>query len=231
MVTFVLVDYDNLPQRLQAAGLVALANLADLAVCRALPDPEDVYIRLYGGWYDIQGLSRKGTIVSQEMAAYCPTLKLSADGTIRRLHCELASSLVALESYVFPATVRTRAGIRKVRVVQHPDGCANPALCSRNSVVSWTNGYCPDASCPVKARETFQYREQKLVDTLIACDLITLAQRSTATAVFLVSEDDDLVPPMLLAGQFSNRIWHLRTQRQRNRIYDVVLSRKALPGF
>ena len=75
MVTFVLVDYDNLPQRLQAAGLVALANLADLAVCRALPDPEDVYIRLYGGWYDIQGLSRKGDYRQSRDGGVLPNFK------------------------------------------------------------------------------------------------------------------------------------------------------------
>ena len=41
--------------------------------------------------------------------------------------------------------------------------------------------------------------QQKLVDTLICCDLLSLCT-DPGTSVFLVSDDDDFVPALLLAG-------------------------------
>ena len=46
---FALIDYDNLPQPIRNAGLVALAWRIEAHVLAAVTGAGDIYIRLYGG--------------------------------------------------------------------------------------------------------------------------------------------------------------------------------------
>ena len=56
--------------------------------------PQEVNVRLYGGWFDDQGLSRDGTRLSQEVGQSFPLSLVGLDGKMRYVRCEIASSLV-----------------------------------------------------------------------------------------------------------------------------------------
>jgi uncharacterized LabA/DUF88 family protein len=80
----------------------------------------------------------------------------------------------------------------------------------------------------VGSYEAFKCYQQKLVDTLICCDLVSLAVVDPATPVFLISEDDDFVPALLLAGIRGAAIWHVRTKGGKIRLYDQMLIQRGV---
>lgn len=53
--------------------------------------------------------------------------------------------------------------------------------------------------CQVTAQSAFVSAEQKMVDTLLACDLIDLVLSADVTHITVVSGDTDFVPPILFA--------------------------------
>jgi uncharacterized LabA/DUF88 family protein len=71
-------------------------------------------------------------------------------------------------------------------------------------------------------------KQQKLVDILLCCDLLTLATSDAKAIIFLLSEDDDFVPALLLAGSHTKDVWHVRTQPKKPRLYDALLLRNGV---
>jgi hypothetical protein len=51
----------------------------------------------------------------------------------------------------------------------------------------------------VTAETAFVTREQKMVDTLMACDLLDLAHDQEVVAIAVVTSDLDLLPPLIHA--------------------------------
>jgi uncharacterized LabA/DUF88 family protein len=90
--------------------------------------------------------------------------------------------------------------------------CANPAACGIQAVAQWSRGRCHVAGCSVPAQSVFTYNEQKLVDTLLCCDLIVLAMRRPKTGVFLISDDDDMIPAVLLGSRLGGAVHILETK-------------------
>ena len=228
MQVHVLVDFHNLPSSLQAGSPESLARVIDALIVSHCPSAREVNIRLYGGWYNEQGLSRDGTRLSQEVGASFPLSLLGPGGEVRYVRCEIASSLVDSRSDVFPATLRHRHGIDLLMRDPHPVRCVDPANCTVPVVLKWSRNGCPTPGCPVTSFEAFRCIQQKLVDTLVCCDLLSLALPDPATAVFLVSEDDDFVPALLLAAQRGAAIWHVRTKPAKVRLYDQLMVQRGV---
>jgi hypothetical protein len=61
------IDYDNLPRPVIQQGLLALARTLDSIITTASPDPADILLRLYGGWYNGAGLTNTGSLLVQEI--------------------------------------------------------------------------------------------------------------------------------------------------------------------
>ena len=224
MSVLVLVDYHNLPSKLVRHGLVSLWHRLQTTISSQLHDDmRDITLRLYGGWYDEQGLSRDGDRVARSIGAAFPMTVRRPSG-LQRIHCELASSLLALREHIFPATVRFRKGLKRATASSsRPADCGHPDQCATLSVLGWINGHCPDAGCQVETITAFHRREQKLVDTLMCCDLVSFSMNPTTAPIFVVSEDDDFVPAMLLARHLGADIVHIRTVKNRRRVYDDLL--------
>jgi hypothetical protein len=206
----------------------ALARAIDALIVSHYPGTREVNIRLYGGWYEEQGLSRDGTRLTQELGALFPLFLIGADGEIRYVRCEIASTLVNSRSDVFPATLRHRHGIDVFIRDPHPARCIDSANCTVPIVMRWSRNGCPTPGCPVTSFEAFRCIQQKLVDTLICCDLLSLAVPAPNTSVFLISEDDDFVPALLLAAARGAAIWHVRTKRTKVRLYDHLLIQRGV---
>lgn len=223
MDAHVLIDYDNLTALFQRMSLRTLALRIQATADQQCSTLNDIFIRLYGGWYGPAGLTNKGTRLAQEIRLTFPLLMPVAGSQIRRIHCEIASSLVASRGFVLPNTFRERPGIRgKLRLIPHKS-CVNSALCTAAHVVHWSNGRCPEQGCQVTAKEVFAYYEQKLVDTLLCCDLIALANQSPTVATFVISDDDDMVPAFLMAGLASGHVWQLQMRRMNSRPYAMAM--------
>ena len=228
MRAVVLIDYYNLPNRLTGGGPTALWNLLRPAITRVLGQNErSISIRLYGGWYDEKGLTRDGDQLIRDIGQGFPLVIKRTSG-LQRIQCEIASSLLIRPNELFPATVRTRNGLRRGTIARRPRACNNLNSCSISTVRHWLRGQCPEHACPVTSENVFRRREQKLVDSLISCDLITIAHSSPQSPALIVTEDDDLVPSMLLALHLGGLVYHVRTVVRRQRFYDQILLRSGV---
>src|SRR5437762_159116 len=87
-----------------------LARTLDQLVQAHVPNTDEVHIRLYGGWYDEVGLSNDGSRLTQDIGRDFPIALSGLGGQMRRIYCEIASSLVESRSDLFPATVRNTHG-------------------------------------------------------------------------------------------------------------------------
>lgn len=193
MPAVVLIDYDNLPNRLTRNGPSGLWNRLQPAITQALGQHErSITLRLYGGWYDRKGLTRDGDRFARDIGQAFPRV-INYPSGLQRIHCEIVSSLLINPKQIFPATVRTRGGLRRGTRTRRPPNCNNPNSCSISEVNAWLRGKCPEHACPVSSDDVFRRLEQKLVDSLISCDLITIAHNSPQSPALLVTEDDDLV--------------------------------------
>src|ERR1035438_976313 len=222
MEAFALVDYDNLPITVQQAGMNNLAHQIDVVAKAADPSLSDLHIRLYGGWYTQAGLTKKGTQLSQEIGTTFPIPLMHSSGTRRYLRCEIASALLSSPSDVFYATLRRRAGMRSRLASKSPMWCANPSGCTIQACVRWSQGSCSVAGCSVVSTEAFEYYEQKLVDTLLCCDLVhlSLAQNDP---IYVISDDDDMTPAILIDRKYATFISHLRRSTAIAKAYDPIL--------
>jgi hypothetical protein len=222
MEAFALVDYDNLPSIVQQAGLHNLAHQIDVVAQAGNPGLSDLHIRLYGGWYTHAGLTNKGTLLSQAIGATFPIPLMASGGTRRYLRCEIASALLCSPADIFYATLRQRAGMRSRLTAKTPIWCANPGGCTIQASVRWSRGSCSVAGCSVVPTEAFEYYEQKLVDTLLCCDLVylSLAQNDP---IYVISDDDDMTPAILMASKYANFVSHLRRPPVVPRVYDPIL--------
>ena len=222
MDAFALVDYDNLPGTLQKAGLQVLATLIDAVAQKGDPGMGDLYIRLYGGWYTYGGLTKRGTRLSQEIGTTFPIPLQGSGGARRYLRCEIASALLSSPAEMFHATLRQRSGTRSRLTAKSPTWCANPGACTIQASVRWSQGSCPVAGCTVNQSEAFEYQEQKLVDTLLCCDLIHLSLVKK-DPIFVVSDDDDMTPAILMASKHARLVSHLRRPPLAPKLYDPIL--------
>ena len=137
---------------------------------------------------------------------------------MRRIRSVLASGNLDTPTLVFDRTVRRRKGIpsfsRGVFV------CSYPGSCKADTVIQWLRTKaCPQSGCNVTAADAFYKDQQKLVDTLLVTDLLSIARNPSNDLIVVVTEDDDMVPSMLVAASWKARVQHLR-ESNRMRAYD-----------
>ncbi len=205
----ILVDLDNVhpPGSTALAGpelrhsLLTLITLA----CDSVPRIGVITVRLYGGWMSGGVLSRMGSEVAAAMAMADPFPLLHTNGVSVRGTVELATSLLAAPAFVLQDTYRHRGSVPRLRLSGPiPPGCQrDPVACPARILKQFTKGpgsLCPADACGVTATSAFVAHEQKMVDTLLSCDLLAAAEDEGISAVFLVSGDTDFVPPLLYAA-------------------------------
>ena len=214
-VCLVAVDYDNAfppstdftPEEVSQRMTTWLQLLENL-----LPDVGQFDVRLYGGWYDDLDLSRKGS----EVASLLPQLpqfpRILPSGRILRGTIEMAGAPLFGPMAPLLETYRVRGSLPRVRVAPRPlpESCAHEASASCPAMVlkSFTRHgarECPVAACSSRAADVFISHEQKMVDTMIATDIVASSlMPELYEAIAVVSGDSDFVPPMLTAHRLGD---------------------------
>jgi uncharacterized LabA/DUF88 family protein len=225
---YLLIDYYNLPPRIRNGGVASAVMQIEAVAQSAVPGSDETHARLYGGWYDESGLSRDGTKLTQQIMLEFPRTYRGPRGALRRVTCEIASSLVQVPSNPFPATVRIHRGIERFLRLPAPPACADSAGCTVPSVLEWSRKGCPTPGCRVVGADAFAYKRQKLVDVLLCCDLLALATGQADNSVFLVSEDDDFIPALVQARLSGATVSHVRSKPKKVRVYDAMLYRSGI---
>lgn len=234
---FALVDYFNVaPLRRGStptyadhlAAVEALVESLVKATGNLAPRPEELRIRLYGGWHSAvsDGATEAGEILSSIARKYFPTRRPL------RLFLQLADSLLALPEDLLPHTLRYWRGLQPFSLNSVENTCPlEPSSCPLHALEKWRRGKCPMfESCQVRTSDVADSIRQKLVDTSLVADVITLAHESEAW-IAAVSNDDDILPGALVASRYNSRTLLVRYNRLSASPYDYLLERRGIKYF
>lgn len=210
----VLVDYDNAfppNAKMQPEEIAVQVERWLRQIASAYRDLRTFEVRMYGGWYDDQNLSRHGSEVAK-IIALMPKFPIRlSNGQLVRGTIGLATNLLtARDAVPLLGTYRQRGSLPRVRLSAHPypSGCARidatcPAAILRSFTKS-TRRECPVDSCGLVSSDAFVLHEQKMVDTLLATDILAAGRLNPGySLVVVVSGDSDFVPPLLNAREFN----------------------------
>jgi len=218
----IFIDYDNLEHHQKTNGILAVVTKALIQVpLGSITTRAKCEVRVYGGWYEGTQITRLAQNVTVEIQRDFPkVVRLPVAGREHVLvstNAELAVALLQEPGYHLFNTYRRKRKPSNVRVLR-PDqvGCADPDCVLPLLKKLLKSGTCPKNGCGVEGENLVYRNEQKIVDTMLCCDLIHAA-RGDADRLILVSGDDDFLPPLrtiLLGGSEAIR-FHPKPNRQR----------------
>lgn len=164
-----------------------------------------VDIRLYGGWYRGDILTQRASILQQYLSLIKIFPKIVSDQVIIKGSIEIATTLIVSPSLLFENTLREKNGIARIQVKNEKmsaECSKNPSQCPVKILHKFTkekSKVCGLNSCTVIHSEIIKGYEQKMVDTMMACDTLFIIQDERIIGIFLVSNDTDVIPPLIQA--------------------------------
>jgi uncharacterized LabA/DUF88 family protein len=178
-----------------------------------------VAVRLYGGWFEQSRLTKRAQDLLAEMAKSFPMMVQVGRGEDSRktiVQVTLARALVVEPQYELPNTYRLRGVPPLLSPAQLPlRRCANMSHCRLVDTLSLlATGLCPGSGCSVPIDRVMTKPEQKLVDTMLTADLVSLSH-SSCQVVVVVSTDDDLLPGIRVALHQGLIVHHVHTDKSR----------------
>jgi uncharacterized LabA/DUF88 family protein len=168
-------------------------------------DFNSVQIRLYGGWYKETIFTKVASEVQQILSQVNVFPKTTSKGNLNG-SIELATSLYIKPEFVWGYTYKETQGVKRIRINHEcvDDLCkANRTTCPKYLLYKFTESKerkCGVVGCENLQKDVFKGAEQKMVDTLIACDIITTSEDETVIGVLVISDDQDLLPSLALAS-------------------------------
>jgi uncharacterized LabA/DUF88 family protein len=198
----IIVDFDNrFPGDIYAYPATEIEFLLKNTIStiyRTEPNVKYIKIRLYGGWYSGSNLTNRASALLSYMASFdlFPLIlrERKIDGDI-----EMVKSLFE-SGYIWGDTYKERRGLPRVRIDHGSKGdlCdANKQQCPLHvlyKIMKNKHTPCHIDGCTTICQNVFFRREQKMVDTMIACDIILLAEKEEVECIYLISDDIDHLP-------------------------------------
>lgn len=195
------IDYDNLEKTQKTAGILNVVSAALIKLSDTFTTNRGTCeVRLYGGWFEGENLSSLSQTLSANIQSDFPTLirtKLR-DGSIciLRATAELAFSLLEEPSHQLFNTYRRKGRPSNIRVETPSNvGCSSTSCPLPLAKKLLQKGSCPTEGCTSGGSPLIYRHEQKLVDTMLTCDLMYLSSKEYSK-IILVSADDDFLPPI-----------------------------------
>lgn len=208
-----LVDVDNYDELREVTDDNAFGSrLMDLtrdllSICASQVD--QLTIRLYGGWFDGAAMTKRASEFAKLAQRGDPFPILTAERRVSG-HVELAVGPVAAPGMILPHTYRRRGTAPRLKRTPgfSDPSCCGDAACSAKRLAAWSEGprkQCPTPDCTVTYADAFFGSEQKMIDALLAMDLIEMVTFGQMDAVAVVSDDTDFIPAMLYAVHRGDR--------------------------
>lgn len=195
----VFIDYDNLTVLQKRAGLLDVITKALLASpLKTHSAMGHCDVRVYGGWYEGSSLTPLAQRIAAELQADFPTLLrcLTVHNTVCALstQAELAWALVEEPTHHLLDTYRKKRFPYNLRFTDPAGLGCRATHCPLSSLpLLFNTECCPEASCAITLGDILHRAEQKLVDTMLTCDMIHTANQP-GDLVIVISDDDDLLP-------------------------------------
>lgn len=204
----VIIDFDNFfgtdLNRITSESLeLSFSELVNFCEGK-FRDFDSISIRLYGGWYNEMSLTKQASTLQQLLYNVCVFPKVQK-GIIINGSIEMVSELHGIPGFKWGYTYKETNGIKRVRIdFDKVDEC-----CSKNrdtcpkfilyNITSDKGKKCKVEGCSSVQKDIFKGIEQKMVDTLIACDILSLADEETTKGLVVISDDQDHFPSLALA--------------------------------
>jgi uncharacterized LabA/DUF88 family protein len=208
-----LIDYDNLSHQDKSRQLIDLTGKLMSKFSTSEINERNVLIRMYGGWYENNNITRKAQGLNIEIMRDFPrTEQLSDNSTTVILNVELAFSLDIAPQFQLFNTFRKRGFPSGLQSHDPRDKGCNVQNCPIIEVHNFLhNNKC--VSCNVVRPENIIFKqEQKLVDTMLTSDLIRMGQVNRKIGI--VSSDDDLWPGILTVISSGSKVYHMQTKQR-----------------
>ncbi|MCC5848041.1 MAG: NYN domain-containing protein [Verrucomicrobia bacterium] len=204
MKLVIFIDYDNLLERHKSSGILDVATTALLQTSLSPMSLRGTcHIRIYGGWYEGPTMTQRAQDLAVAIAKDFPAIiRLPCEGNkILSLatNAELAVAMMEEPDHLLFGTYRKKGKPGNLRV-QTPTavGCTDSACSLKVAKKLLKTGKCPVAGCLVMDDDLVYRHEQKIVDTMLTCDMI-YAPTQDYQHLILVSGDDDFLPPVRTA--------------------------------
>lgn len=208
-VVVVLVDFDNFLGRDMSKlnpEIMELTFSQIVTLCETnFEEFNAIEIRLYGGWYEETSLTKQASTVQQYLHEVQVFPKVTSERVING-SIELAATLHEIPDFVWGHTYKESAGIPRIRVNHEivDDVCSeNRNHCPKYILYKFTRKKgksCGVEGCINLHKNVFKGAQQKMVDTLMACDIISISEDDRVKGVLVVSDDQDHFPSLALAA-------------------------------
>lgn len=208
-IVAILIDFDNVfPRPMNFYTDIDIQKVISFAVNTAkasIPDSEKFIIRLYGGWYENNSLTARASAVT----ALLPGLNsmfpiIEQPRVIIHGSIELTTQLYG-HNFVWYNSYREHYGLPNLRINTAAMGnqCeANKGVCPVKILKRFTDKkqrICNTSGCNTVHGSVFFERTQKYVDTMVACDIISLSGDEDVVGIYVMSDDVDHFPAFAVA--------------------------------
>ncbi len=210
-IASVLIDFDNLfKKNIDEYTLPEFERVFKNIVGEIIREDDninEIIIRLYGGWYTGNELNNKASVILRIIT----NLNVFPYVNIQQMKrvfgsIKLAFSLISIPDYKWKNTRREKKGLPNLRINNEAlsETCiSNSETCPIKIMKKITKSrgkICSIEGCNNTNGDVFIGYQQKMVDTLLSCDLITVTEIPEHTKIILISDDTDFFPALAMAS-------------------------------
>ena len=220
---YVLVDYDNFAKNVG----ISQGRISNgvLEIIRRLDQKSDFFsqavalknitVLLYGGWFFYDQKSYLSTDIYTEISDDFPQLYTTTSKIKININCEMSYGIFSLGKKDFYATYRMNSAKFSIKR-KYPKCCEDGDICV-DFVEEWLKQHkC--IYCDTPNDMLFYSVGQKMVDSMIFCDLHYLSQQPD-NVIAIVSSDDDMLPVIFQESVLNEKIYHVLTLDQHGHFF------------
>jgi hypothetical protein len=231
---YVLIDFDNFyTEHYKAKKLTWLIHELNKVITEVLNYQQyvkNIFVRLYGGWMENGMLTPTASLIQQELStnSIFPMPHPKSEGLLRG-NIEIATKLISIPNNVWDNTKKSKNGLPNIRVEHsalyehcHSNTDRCPVLILKTFLKKKTRK-CSVVGCDGTNESVFKTVEQKMVDTLLSCDLLHLSNISSVLSIIVMTDDFDIHPAIATARNgYNNDV--MLIYRNIKRMTDIVAS-------
>ena len=227
---FVLLDFNNV-----FTGDITLISSNDIEaklmvpIRKMLSDHTEINridIRVYGGWYQQGSLTDKASIAFTLLSGIDCTIPLENSGRWVRWGMETVISAYGTNHF-WDNTYRQKNGLPRIIVktdAQRERCGIDKVHCPIEIVKKISKGpgkICQVEECALKAEDIFQTFGQKMIDTMMTCDILTIAEEPETKAIAVMTDDVDLLPALVVSAlKYSRVSYYIATHNNQHATQD-----------
>ncbi|MBI3512167.1 MAG: hypothetical protein HY064_16025 [Bacteroidetes bacterium] len=206
----VIIDFDNYfgtDISVQTSEKLEYAFSEFINLCEVqYKDVANIQLRLYGGWHQGNTLTKQASVLQQLLANVNIFPKVQGKKIIQG-SVEMVSEILGIPDYNWGYTYKESDGMKAMRVNPECDDSicnANKSICPKYVLSNFTKNKekkCPIGNCVNIHKTVFKGVEQKMVDTIIACDILSVIEDNNFRGLIVISDDQDLFPSIALANE------------------------------